>query len=377
MATQKIQFFFLKTGNGHLAPAKAIANNMAKEHGDAIKTELIDGLDGCSRLAKFIIEDGYRNSINNAVWVFETLYALHKIPVVSRIAVAMVTFFTIRQIEKKILCSKPDKIVILHFFLIKPILKVIKRHNLATQVVTVVTDPFTAHPIWFKEKQPRFVVFSQEVKDAALRKGVAPESIAVYPFILDDRFASRFSDEQKIAAKRALGFDQDKKLILVIGGGEGIPRGAAIAESIRLLNADAEVAFVCGRNASLQQKVERVKQKYRLTNLRVYGYVEFVHTLLNVSDVVVTKCGASTFMEILMAQKIPVISNYIWEQEKGNMEFVRSNRMGVYENRVHKLPQILDQLLLNGPLYSRFVQNIHQQNIRSGTAEVSQYILSA
>ncbi len=377
MEKQKIQFYYLKTGNGHLAPAKAIASNMAKEHGDSISTELIDGLEGSSRLAKYIIEDGYRNSVNNATWVFELLYALHKIPLVSRIAAALVCWFTIRSIEQKILSGRPDKIVILHFFLIKPVMQIIQKHGLATQVVTVVTDPFTAHPIWFMEKQTKLVVFSEELRRTAIIKGIAAENVAVFPFILDDKFSSRFSDEQKFAAKRMLGFHPDKKLILVIGGGEGIPKGAAIAESIRLLNADAEVAFVCGRNTSLQEKVERVKQKYRLTNLRVSGYVDYVHTLLNISDVVVTKCGASTFMEILMAQKIPVISNYIWEQEKGNMEYVRNNRMGVYENRVHKLPQLLDQLLLNGPLYSRFVQNIHQQNIRSGTAEVSQYILSA
>lgn len=377
MEKQKIQFYYLKTGNGHLAPAKAIANNMQQNHSGSVATELIDGLEGSNRLVKYIIEDGYRNSVNNATWVFETLYALHKIPLVSRIAAAIVCWFTVGYIEQKILKSRPEKIVILHFFLIKPVMRVIKKHGLATQVVTVVTDPFTAHPIWFMHKQPRFVVFSEELRKTAVDRGIASENVAVFPFILDDKFASRFSDDQKTAAKRMLGYDQDKKLILVIGGGEGIPKGAAIAESIRLLNADVEVAFVCGRNTSLQEKVERVKQKYRLTNLRVYGYVDYVHTLLNISDVVVTKCGASTFMEILMAQKIPVISNYIWEQEKGNMEYVRNNRMGVYENRVHKLPQLLDQLLLNGPLYSRFVQNIHQQNIRSGTAEVSRYILSA
>jgi processive 1,2-diacylglycerol beta-glucosyltransferase/1,2-diacylglycerol 3-beta-galactosyltransferase len=34
-----------------------------------------------------------------------------------------------------------------------------------------------------------------------------------------------------------------------------------------------------------------------------------------------SKCGASTFMEILLSKKIPIITDYIWEQEKGNVDY--------------------------------------------------------
>jgi len=375
--SQNIQFYYLKTGNGHLAPAKAIAKNMSEKFGSTIKTELVDGLENANRAAKYIIEDGYRNSINNATWVFESLYALHKIKVISRITAYIVSVFVKPYIEQKILQSRPDKIIILHFFLIKPIHEIVKKHHLETPIITVVTDPFTAHPIWFLNPHSQFIVFSESLKKSAVSKGINPSATTVFPFILDSNYTERFSTETVFEKKAEFGFDIQKKIILVIGGGEGIPKGASIAESIRLLKADAEVVFVCGRNERLKNKVLQIKNKYKLDNLTVFGYIDFVHTLLNISDIVVTKCGASTFMEILMAQKIPVISNYIWEQEKGNMEYVRDNNMGIYEKRVHKLPQLLDQLLMNNQLYDAFVSNIHRQNIRNGTDAVSHYIACA
>jgi UDP-N-acetylglucosamine:LPS N-acetylglucosamine transferase len=373
----KVQFFYLNTGNGHLAPAKAIAKNMASNYGNNIETDLVDGLRDSGRTVKAIIEDGYRKSINQAKWVFEFLYALHKIELIARLSALMVSYFTFKGVEKAILSEKPAKIAVLHFFMIRPVLKVIKKHKLNIPVTVIVTDPFTAHPIWFLDKKVSFVVFSEQLRLNAISKGIVQEKLHLFPFIIDESHEEKYSDAEIIQAKLELGFSASKKLILVIGGGDGIPKGAAIAESTRLITADAEVAFVCGRNEKLHEKVSRVKAKYKLDNLKVFGYVDYVHRLISISDIVVTKCGASTFMEILMANKVPVISNYIWEQEKGNMEYVCRNKMGVYEKKVSKLPELIDQFLLNKQIYGSFVDNITGQNIRSGTADVARFLAGA
>ena len=39
--------------------------------------------------------------------------------------------------------------------------------------------------------------------------------------------------------------------------------------------------------------------------------------------------------------KIPVINNYIWEQEKGNMEFVCKREMGILEKNTRRIPDVL------------------------------------
>jgi UDP-N-acetylglucosamine:LPS N-acetylglucosamine transferase len=160
--------------------------------------------------------------------------------------------------------------------------------------------------------------------------------------------------------------------VLVIGGGDGIPNGKHILRRLLDASLDVEIAIVCGRNKQLYAVALELQQ--RSPSLKVFAFVDFVYELLNVADIVITKCGASTIMEILMMKKIPVINDYIWEQELGNMEFVRDNGLGVFERNIRKLPQIIRDLVSDKGQYQRYRQNIEEMNVRSGTKEVAEFL---
>ena len=167
---EKYIFLYLKTGGGHLAPAKAIAEQMKNRHSDNIEIHLIDGLTQANSLVKSAIEDGYSKSINKMPWVYELMYVLHKFKPFSRLTSSIIAYFVRPFIKKRILEIQPQKIIILHFFLLKPVFDILKKHNLSTPVITVVTDPFTAHPIWFLQRNQRFIVFSNELIDQFFSK---------------------------------------------------------------------------------------------------------------------------------------------------------------------------------------------------------------
>ncbi len=371
----KYLFLYLKTGGGHLAPAKAVAEKIkAKRKGNA-EIILYDGLSESKSLAKIIIEDGYKNAVNKAVWTFEFLYALHKIKLVSIITSKLVSRYIKPGLEKQILTLLPKKIVIFHFFLIKPVDEIIEKYNLDIPVLTVVTDPFTAHPIWFLKKNQNFIVFSEMLKEKCIRKGISEENLKVFPFVLDRKFSQKISDSKSLVIRKTLGFEPDSKVILIMGGGDGMPRGKKILKRLITKNMNAEIAIVCGKNKDLYSHVMKLKSKYEIENLKVYGYVDFVHSLIKISDVVITKCGASTFMEILLMGKVPLINNYIWEQEKGNMEFVCNSNMGILEKDTRKIPEVLNRLLTDHEFYNSLRNNIKSASISNGVGQVSEYIL--
>lgn len=377
MNKQTYQFFYLKTGNGHYAPAKALANELKQKHDSQIEPLLIDGLPAHKTFARRIIIDGYGYSINKAKWAYELLYALHKIKIIAYLSSVIVHFITFRYIEEKILTQKPDSIIILHFFLIKPILKAVKKHNLNINTTIIVTDPFTAHPIWFLQKNQKFIVFSEKLKnDLIIKHAVKEQNINVFPFIIDEKFTVKLSEKEKVAAKQQLGFKNSKKVILIIGGGQGIPNGIKIAKQLAKDNDDAEIAFVCGHNKNLYEKITSLKKAEKLNNITIYGYVDFVYTLINVADLVVTKCGASTFMEILFSEKVQIICNYIWEQEKGNMEYIRNNQMGIYQKKASTISAIAKELLSNHAQYDMIQQNIKRQSLLNGTPLVASYLIT-
>ena len=150
-------------------------------------------------------------------------------------------------------------------------------------------------------------------------------------------------------------------MILILGGGDGIPKGEKILNELLQSDINAEIGIVCGKNEVLQTAAESLKKSNNADHLKIYGYVDFIYELINISDVVITKCGASTIMEILNLKKVPVVNDYIWEQELGNVDYLIEKKLGIYEPQIKNLPNAVKNLLEDEKLYSSFKENITKQ----------------
>lgn len=374
---KRLLFLYLKTGGGHLAPAKAVASWLQANKSNEVETVLVDGFTGVSPLVKRTIEDGYRATQGYARWVYEMLYAVNKLKVVARLTCFMVSRFVVPALEKQILAQNPDKIVVFHFFLIKPVKAILKKHGLNIPVLTVVTDPYTAHPVWYIDKEQNFLVFSESLKKYLVSaQRIDAQRVSVFPFIINEKFTKPLAPEQLQVFRQMIGLRPASKVILVMGGADGIPRGKAILKQFITQQIDAEIVMVCGNNKRLFHQSQQLKERNPLVGIHVFGYVDFVYELLNIADLVITKCGASTFMEVLVAGKVPLINSYLWEQEKGNVEFVTHNGLGFYEKRVSMIPSIANLLITNAQMQEAMRSQIGRMGLSSGTIDVSNYILN-
>lgn len=373
---RKYLLFYLKTGGGHFAPASSLAGYLKRHHPEEVSPVLVDGFEKTNRVVKNLIEDGYRNLQSKAKWAYEALYAFNKIKIFARISCYIVSKSSVKFIKRRISEEKPEKIVVLHFFLIEPVYEAVKKLKSDIPVFTIVTDPFTAHPMWFLRKSQRFIVFSEELKQS-LSPGIPMEQVYVFPFILEEKFSQPIPPSAIPALKREMGFTTDKKIILILGGGDGIPHGRIILEKILNTKPDAEIAVVCGKDKSFYAASKRLGEKYPDISLKVYEFVSFVYELLNISDVVITKCGASTIMEILILNRVPVVNNYIWEQEKGNIDFVQDNGLGIYEKDISKLPAEVKRLTEDDEYYRRFRKNIENLKMKNGVTDVAEFLFNS
>lgn len=371
----KYLFLYLKTGGGHLAPARSLADYLKHNYKESVETILVDGFSKTNRLVRYIIEDGYRISQTKAPWIYETLYALYKVPFISELNNILLSLFIYPYLKEIIKEEKPDKILIFHFFLIMPVYKLIKKEKLDCSVFTIVTDPFTAHPIWFLNKNQNFILFSEKLRKRCIEIGIVASRINVFPFIIAEKFSGKRNEINIFELKKKLGFSNVSKIILLLGGGEGIPKGEMIVRHLVSGLNNIEIAAVCGRNKNLFDNLSLYTEQKNLTNIKLYGYIDFVDELINVSDIVITKCGASTFMEILFCKKIPVVISYIWEQEKGNVEFLTENKFGVYEKRVEKLPETIKGIFSNDKRFSEIKRNISESQFENGVEKVANFII--
>ena len=370
---QKLMFFYLNTGGGHRSCARSAAEYITKHH-PGTEVVLVDGLEDSPRIKKFIFEDSYRLSQNYAEWAFELTFDLASVPQVWKRTITLVKLMLEDYVEKRILQDRPDKIVLFHCFFIKPVEEILKKHGLKTPVIVYVTDPHSPPIQWFVSKTVNYILASEDAKQTAIKNGTPKSRCVIFPYIINDKYSKRLSVSEVEGLKKKMGYPSGKKVVLIVGGGDGIPKGFSIISSLLRKKLDAEIALVCGKNKQLRKLAELLAKRYK--NLHVYGFVDFVYELINISDVVITKCGASMFMEIILQGKIPIINSYLGGQEVGNKDFVVDNKLGFYEPKVSRLVPLIRRIFSNAEFRESIMKNQEIQHFRNGTAEVAEYIYS-
>jgi UDP-N-acetylglucosamine:LPS N-acetylglucosamine transferase len=368
-------FAYLRTGGGHLAPARALAGYIGREYADRARPVLMDALEGGSAFARWMLEDGYRILQAYGRRYYEFLYLTNKIPLIAAMNERLVAPFVRERLRAQILSGRPDHIVIFHFLLIRPVMQILGELRLTTPVTVVVTDPYTAHPLWFRDHRPRFILFSEQLRAHCERTGIPAGSMTVHPFVLAERFSVPAAPGASDALRTRLGLPSGRKLVLVLGGADGIPRGGTILRRLALQVPGAAVAMVCGKNTVLLRNAERIREQSGRGDITLYGYVDFAWELINAADIVISKCGASTFMEILLSGKIPVITDYLWEQEKGNKDFLERTGTGFFEPHLHRLPRLINRLLDDEALCEEVRSRARALGLRNGTPEVARQLV--
>jgi processive 1,2-diacylglycerol beta-glucosyltransferase/1,2-diacylglycerol 3-beta-galactosyltransferase len=238
----------------------------------------------------------------------------------------------------------------------------------------VVTDPFTVPPIWFFEKNIKYFVFSELAKKTALAQGVQEKNIFVVAPVINEKFLqARGLGKGEVRGK--LGLPQDKKVVLVAAGGDGLYKGGKIVRSLMNLSDDFRLIVVCGREKKFFDQVNCLKEKYPDKILLVTGFAENMEEFMAAADLVVSKAGPAVVFESLTMGRPLVLTYYIWGQEKGNRDFVVDNGFGRYEPQTDRLAQTVADFFANESEYKNTLERISALSLKTGVGEIAQKIL--
>ncbi|MEI7919620.1 MAG: hypothetical protein WCH65_05495 [bacterium] len=166
---KKIFFLYLQAGGGHISTARAIAKYMEQHH-ESIEPVLIDGFTEAPSWLKKIVIDGYKTSQTKGQRVYELLYRIHKRWLAAKISQVGISWLLQKYIKKALLQYDPSHVVVLHFFLVRPVVHAIKARAKPIPVTTIITDPFTLHPLRSLDKYMEYVVFSERAKNIVLKR---------------------------------------------------------------------------------------------------------------------------------------------------------------------------------------------------------------
>ncbi len=157
------------------------------------------------------------------------------------------------------------------------------------RTIVLVTDLFGGPHEWFSPGADRYIVPTEQMAEMAEACNIDSERVWLRRL---PTLASDIKPRAMWSAGTAL-------RILIIGGSEGHGPLKAAASGLLRGRRKVSVTVVCGNNTRLERRLRR-------SSAFAKGYVEEVATTYQDYDIVVTKPGSVTVMELLQ-QKVPFV----------------------------------------------------------------------
>ena len=390
----KVLFLSADTGGGHRASAESLAKSF-QNHYPGTTYDLLDVWTDHGVWPYYNLVPSYKHlSAHPRQWglfyhlsnnyLYEVAYDLH-------------SWLTCeRRIRRRIREYNPDVVVSVHPTMNNvPLIatrKIAKKDGRHIPFFTVVTDFGSAHTTWFQKNVEKIFVASDRLAKLAKRRGrIGKDKLVMsglpirHDFAVQaERLGDRTTEQGRayqVETKEKLGLDQNKRMVLVMGGGEGVGSLSDIVDGLyakfRKAGVDATICVVCGRNDKLKQELatkdwEKVLQDSHVPKKRrrilevlrphrskriqqtldrvhhqqeleeeagVYhapgqvdvmglGFITNMAEYMVAADVLVTKAGPGTIAEAAAVGLPVMLTSFLPGQEAGNINVVLDGGFG-------------------------------------------------
>ncbi len=209
-------------------------------------------------------------------------------------------------------------------------------------LIGVLTD-YILHSYWLSDKVDFYVLSSLESKKRLEKEGVEKEKIKILGIPVHSKFKETIN-KQKVF--RELNLDPRLPNVLIMGGGQGMGPIKTIIYLLSYLNLPLQILVVTGTNKALGKWL--VRKKHRFNKIRVFGYVDNINELMDVSSLIITKAGGITTAEALVKCLPIIIISPLPGQERKNTQFLAQHGVAL-EARNSKEAVVFVKRLLAKP----------------------------
>ena len=372
---KKIWILYTGIGNGHKSVGESIKHELETNQKDDFRVEIFDSVEYANPVV-------FRAMVSLAVFlqkynprIFDYFYKLGNQMVkttnpswFSRLVIGL---FSTKKFTKLIQKEQPD-LVVSTYFLNNRQISFLKRRGLYdVPLISVITDHICHN--WFlnwQENVDWFVVPDRNVRMKFIEKGVSALKVCDFGIPIDGDFSSCLSLKPK--GKTAATLSGPKLKILFFGGGglgyeTSLPYLSALA-----INQDLEIKFIAGKNRNLYQKAQKITS---VGKIEVVGYTNEVPQLMAWADLVVSKAGGITITESVNSEVPLVLIQSFGGHEKGNVDFVVENDLGVWCGSPDKLKSVVRDLNQNPKRIKKMQENCRRLAKRNATQDVARLAL--
>jgi 1,2-diacylglycerol 3-beta-galactosyltransferase len=344
-----ILFLFSDTGGGHRSAAEAIIEAIQLEFGDVVTTEMLDFFKSKAPLPLNKMPDWYPDMVK-APQLWGLSFKMTDGRRRARAITASMWPYVGRAARRQMKEHPADLIVTVHPVATTVFLKALGRNR--PPFITVVTDMVTAHALWYDQRSDLILVPTESARKRAIEYEMDPDKVRVVGQPVAERCCVPAGD--KDALRKKLGWEKDKTIILLVGGGEGMGPLGETAREIAASGLDVALAIVAGRNQRLKKKLESVDWQ---VPVYIYGFTYDLPDFMRAADVLVTKAGPGTIAESLNANLPMILYAKLPGQEDGNVTFVVEEEVGVWNPDPKQVAQTLVEWVSNPEIRQRYVEN--------------------
>ena len=344
-----ILFLFSDTGGGHRSAAEAIIEAIQLEYGDAVTIEMLDFFKSHAPLPLNKMPDWYPDMVKAP-----QLWGLSfKISDGRRRARAITTSmwpYVGRAARRQMKEHPADLVVSVHPLATTVYLKALGRNR--PPYITVVTDMVTTHALWYDQRSDLILVPTESARERAIEYEMNPDQVRVVGQPVAERYCVPTGNKK--ALRKKLGWEQDKTIALLVGGGEGMGPLGETAREIAASGLDVALAIVAGRNQRLKKHLETEDWQ---VPVHIYGFTRELPDFMRAADVLVNKAGPGTIAESLNANLPIILYAKLPGQEDGNVTFVLEEEVGVWNPDPKQVADTLLEWVQKPEIRQRYVEN--------------------
>lgn len=346
---KKILILMAKFGGGHESIAAGIKEAIEKYSGEDFKVAVEDGFPK--------IFTDYQ-AYGSFPFLADQGYKITNYEKISKILHTTITMLVGRYLKKLILKHSPDLIISNHPLLTAEVKSVLEKIKKKIKFAIYFADAIYPHHVWFSEKNADiYFAPTHECFDYALKNEISKEKMVYTGWILREKYYERLLPS--IIYKKNLGFNSDKFLIVLSGGGEGVGNIFEIAKMLlenKFFKTHGQLVVVCGTNQKLLVKMQKIQRRYGDV-LCSFGFIYNFSDYKKAADLIVSKSGPNDIFESILLEKTFFAHDYFWPHEIDNFKWIKTKNIGVaeksFKNMVNKIisvmkkPELLNEKIEN------------------------------
>ncbi len=357
------------TGEGHNSCAKAIKECFDNHD---VHCEITDTLQFISNGASKVVSGGHTFLYKHMPALFNWGYFQvenHTELYDENSPLAKIFNLGSKKLLKHIEKEDYDCIICTHPFSGMILTGALEGYNKPIKTALVATD-FTCSPTAEKGDLDIFFTPDETLKSEFADKGVPEEKIVSVGIPVRQAF---YEKKDKKQAKMAVGVNPEHAHMLIICGSMGCGPVEKLTRDLAIkVGVATEITVVCGRNKRLHRILSKAFEEYK--NVRVLGFANNIHTLMDSADIFVTKPGGISTSEATVKALPMVLVDTVGGCEKYNLDFFLGKGAAVGGKKTDELLKLCIDLIEDEDQREEMVDNLKKITPPNAAEEIYKHM---